>query len=147
MQVPHNSLVLVADGKKMLFFRNEGDASFPNLQVEHAQEQEDRATRDQGSAPAGRVSSPQGHSQSSVEQTDFHQQDEDRFAAQAADMLRDRALSGDFESLIIVAPPRTLGEMRKHYHKAVEQRLTAEIAKDLTGHPVDQIERILVAEG
>ena len=145
MQVPHNSLVLVADGKKMLFFRNEGDATYPNLQVEVAQEQEAPATRDQRSDAAGRASSPQGAAQSAIEQTDYHQQDEDRFAALAADMLRERALSGDFESLIIVAPPRTLGEMRKHYHKAVEQRLAGEIAKDLTGHPVDQIERIIVA--
>jgi protein required for attachment to host cells len=30
MQVPHNTFVVVADGKKMLFFRNEGDAEFPS---------------------------------------------------------------------------------------------------------------------
>ena len=34
MQVPHNSFVVVADGAKMLFFRNEGDAEVPKLEVE-----------------------------------------------------------------------------------------------------------------
>ncbi len=48
--------------------------------------------------------------------------------------------------MIIVAPPRTLGELRKHYHKEVEKRLAGEIAKDLTGHPVPEIEKIIRAE-
>ena len=61
-------------------------------------------------------------------------------------MLKKRALRNEFENLIIVAPPRTLGELRKHYHKEVEKRLAGEIAKDLTGHPVEHIERIIMAE-
>ncbi len=58
-------------------------------------------------------------------------------------MLKRRALANDFEALIIVAPPKTLGELRKHYHKEVSDRLTGELAKDLTGHPVPDIERAL----
>ena len=61
-------------------------------------------------------------------------------------MLKERALRNDFDSLIVVAPPRTLGELRKHYHKEVEKRLAGEIAKDLTGHPVEEIEKIIRAE-
>lgn len=59
-------------------------------------------------------------------------------------MLRRRALANKFESLIVVAPPKTLGELRKHYHKEVSGRLVGELAKDLTGHPVDQIEQALL---
>ena len=143
MQVPHNSVVLVADGRKLLFLRNEGDGDYPNLVVEHAEEQENPATRDQATDSAGRASSPQGAAQSSVEPTDFYQIEEDRFAAAAADLLKKRALANDFESLIIVAPPRTLGELRKHYHKEVSQRLRGEIDKDLTGHPIADIEAAL----
>jgi protein required for attachment to host cells len=145
MQLPHNSVVLVADGRKMLLLRNEGDAVHPNLTVEHAQEQDNPATRDQATDSAGRASSPQGAAQSSVEPTDFHQLEEDRFAAEAAAMLKKRALSNDYESLIIVAPPRTLGELRKHYHKEVSDRLKGEIDKDLTGHPIADIEKALLA--
>ena len=76
-------------------------------------------------------------------ETDYHQQEEDRFAAETADMLKRRALANEFESLIIVAPPKTLGELRKHYHKAVSDRLTGELAKDLTGHAVPDIEQAL----
>ena len=143
MQVPHNSMVLVADGRKMLFLRNEGDAVHPNLVVEHAQEQDNPAVRDRATDQSGRASSPQGASQSSFEPTDFHQIEEDRFAAEAADLLKRRALRNDFESLIIVAPPRTLGELRKHYHKEVSSRLAGELDKDLTGHPIADIEQAL----
>ncbi|KQS04552.1 Host attachment protein [Sphingomonas sp. Leaf357] len=145
MQVPHNSVVVVADGRKMLFLRNEGDAVHPNLIVERAVEQDNPSDGDQKSDHAGRSSSSVGGGQNSIQEVDFHQLEEDRFAAETADLLKRRALKNDFESLIIVAPPKTLGELRKHYHKEVSSRLTGEIDKDLTGHPIDQIEKALLA--
>jgi protein required for attachment to host cells len=143
MQLPHNAVVLVADGRKMLFLRNQGDDAFPNLIVEEAQEQDNPATRDQATDSTGRASSPQGEARSTVRPTDFHQIEEDRFAADAAEMLKKRALANDFETLIVVAPPGTLGELRKHYHKEVSSRLTAELGKDLTGRPIGEIETAL----
>ncbi|TPG14332.1 host attachment family protein [Sphingomonas oligophenolica] len=143
MQIPHQSVVLVADGRKLLFLRNAGDAEHPNLVVEHAKEQDNPSTGDQTTHRSGQASSPRGGVQSSVEPTDFHQIEEDRFAADAADMLKRRAFDNDYESLIIVAPPRTLGELRKHYHKEVSDRLTGELDKDLTGHPIDEIEKLI----
>lgn len=146
MQVPHNSFVLVADGKKLLFFRNEGDGEFLKLEVERKLEQENPATRDQKSDEAGSMGSSAGPGHNTYSETDFHQLEEDRFAADAAEMLKQRALRNEFDSLIVVAPPRTLGELRKHYHKEVEKRLSGEIAKDLTGHPVNEIEKIILAQ-
>jgi protein required for attachment to host cells len=146
MQVPHNSFVVVADGAKMLFFRNEGDAEFLKLEVERKREQENLPDRDMKRDDRGRTFDASGGAgRSAYEETDFHQLEEDRFAAETAEMLKKRALRKDFESLIIVAPPRTLGELRKHYHKEVEKRLAGEIAKDLTGHPVEEIEKIISA--
>jgi len=144
MKMPHNSVVLVADGRKMLFLRNEGDVANPNLVVERAVEQEDTANRDALTAPAGRKSASQTGAGSAMGDTDFHQIEEDRFAADATDLLKRRALAHEFESLIVVAPPRTLGEMRKHYHKEVSDRLAGELAKDLTNHPIPEIEKALL---
>ena len=31
LNIPHNALVFVGDGRKALFLRNDGDAKFPNL--------------------------------------------------------------------------------------------------------------------
>ena len=145
MQVPHNAFVLVADGRKLLFLRNEGDAEHPNFQVERVRSQDNPATSDQGTDSPGSTFSSTGSGRSSYEQTDFHQIAEDRFAADAAALLQQRALAGDFESLIVVAPPRTLGELRKHYHDVVSRKLAGEIDKDLTGHPISEIEAALIA--
>ena len=143
MNLPNNTLVLVADGRKMLFLRNHGDAAQINLRVEAHREQENPPNRDQASDAPGRSFASVGSSGSTMEETDFHQIAEDRFAAEAADLLRERALSGDFETLVVVAPPRTLGELRKHYHKEVASRIINEINKDLTGCPIDEIEAAL----
>ena len=150
MDVPHNAFVLVADGRKLLFLRNEGDGAYPNLKVETAEEHPSPATRNQATDAAGRASntSPSGRNGqtgSSMEPTDFHQLEEDRFAAEAAEMLKKRALRNGFDKLIVVAPPKTLGELRKHYHKEVEHRLLGELAKDLTGHTIPDIEAALQA--
>ena len=146
MRVPHNSFIVVADGKKSLFFRNEGDGEFPNLIVERKDVHENPRDGEQKSDAAGSAPSSMGTVRSAMSETDFHQLEEDRFAAETAELLKQRALRNDFDSLIVVAPPKTLGELRKHYHKEVERRITGEIAKDLTGHPVGEIERILIAQ-
>jgi len=146
MQIPHDSFVLVADGRKSLFFRNEGDGAYPNLIVEGEDEHADRKDREIKSDGPGRAFSSVGDGRSAFEETDFHQQEEDRFAADTAAMLKERALRNDYESLVVVAPPRTLGELRKHYHKEVERRLVAEIPKDLVNVPVAEIEKVLQAQ-
>jgi protein required for attachment to host cells len=160
MRVPHNSCVLVADGRKMLFFRNEGDGEYPNLEVERKRVEANPKDSAQGTDEPGRTFSSNrgdprtggslaataGAARSAYEETDFHQLQEDRFAAEAAEMLKERALRNDFDSLVVVAPPKTLGELRKHYHKEVEKRLAGEVPKDLTNLPVEEIERILQAQ-
>lgn len=149
MRVPHNTFIVVADGRKMLLLRNEGDAEHLNLQVERKELHASPKDVDQKSDLAGRASSTQSGAQfassrSSMEETDYHQLEEDRFAAEVADLLKRRALANGFDTLIVAAPPRTLGELRKRYHKEVAVRLAAEIDKDLTSHPVPQIEEALL---
>ena len=65
------------------------------------------------------------------------------FAAQTAEFLRDAALGGTLKSLVVVAPPKTLGELRKHYHKEVSNRIIEELPKDLVNTPVARIERVI----
>ena len=147
MQVPHDSFVLVADGRKMLFFRNEGDAEFPNLIVErkdvHANPARSRAEeRSRRAAPARAI----GGRGSAMEEVDFHQLEEDRFAADTAEMLKARALATISSRWSWWRRRKTLGELRKHYHKEVEKRLVAEVPKDLVNLPVAEIEQILQAQ-
>ena len=166
MRVPHNAFVVVADGRKMLLLRNEGDDELLNLQVEQCEIHESPKDSDQKRDAAGQASSTQSgpgapsaaqngsmHAQGggaqfapsrgSMGETDYHQMEEDKFATDIAELLKKQALSGGFDSLIVVAPPRTLGELRKHYHKTVIERLLGEVGKDLTGHPIPEIESAL----
>ena len=143
MQLPNQSVVLVADGRKLMFLRNEGDAEHPNLVVERKIEDENPSSQEQTSDAPGTAFASNGAGRSSYEPTDFHQLQEDRFAADAADLLKRRALRNDYESLIVIAPPKTLGELRKHYHTEVSARLTGEIDKDLTNHPIPEIEQAI----
>jgi len=146
MQIPHDSFVLVADGRKSLFFRNQGDADFPNLEVERKEFHENPAHHEQASDLAGQSMKTMDGRGGSMEEVDFHTLEESRFAAETAAMLKEGALRNDYEALVVVAPPRTLGELRKHYHKEVEKRLVAEVAKDLVNVPVAEIEKILQAQ-
>jgi protein required for attachment to host cells len=145
MRIAHDALVVVADGRKSLFLRNEGDAEFPHLVVESHSSHDDLPDRElKSDAPTVAVSRVGGR-RSTVEETDYHQQAEDRFAADSAALLGRKAQNGGFEQLIIVAPPRTLGELRGHYSKAVSSRIVAEVDKDLVNHPLDRIEALLKA--
>lgn len=144
MQMDHDAVVLVADGRKLLFFRNKGDAAYPNLEAEAVKQQDNPAHLDQASDKAGQSSST-GTASGTMGENNYHELEEQRFAAQAADLLKRRALANDYEKLIIVAPPTALGEMRKHLHKEVQNRLVGEIAKDLTNHPVPEIEKLIAA--
>ena len=53
-------------------------------------------------------------------------------------------MSGDFDALAIIAPPKTLGELRKKLHKEAAKRVVCEIAKEMTGHPIPDIEALIV---
>lgn len=133
MNIPHNALILVVDGSTMLFLRNQGQGGNLDL-VSEAQHQRDDQD---GTAATG------GRGGASVHEGDYQQLDENRHAADAADQLRMRALAGDFEVLVIIAPPKTLGELRKHLHTEVEKRIIMELPKEMTNRPIPDIAAML----
>jgi len=143
MRISHGALVLVADGRKSLFLRNEGDADYLNLVVEDQHAHSDLKDSDWKSDAAGQRPSNGTYGQDSAQETNFHQLEEDRFAAETAALLARRARADNFSELFVVAPPRTLGELRQHYDKAVEAKITAEVDKDLVNHPIDKLEEAL----
>lgn len=147
MNIRHNALILVADGKKYVLLRNTGDFRRVALAYEGGCEKENPATREQGSDSPGRAFSSTGGARSAMQQTDWHQIEEDRFAARVGELLGALAVAGDFEELVVAAPPRTLAELRKCLSDPVISRVIAEIPKDLTKHPVEEIARILEQEG
>jgi protein required for attachment to host cells len=49
------------------------------------------------------------------------------------------------KALVIAAPPRTLADLRQAFHADVKARIIGEIIKDLTRHPIAEIEKHLHA--
>ncbi len=133
MLLPTDAFVAVADGEKLTLFKNTGDEAAPKL-AEFRTPDVDSDTKSTG-----------GRHHSSSANPDDSQQDEDGFATGIAAMLNKQVLGGHIERLVIIAAPRTLGELRKHYHKALSAKLVGEIAKDLTGHSMKDIEKAIAA--
>ena len=84
-----------------------------------------------------------GYGRSTYEETDFHQQEEDRWIKEAAEELKARVLRGDFEALAIIAPPKALGVLKKCLHKEVERRIVCTVNKEMSGRPIPDIEALL----
>jgi protein required for attachment to host cells len=143
MPLPHNALVLVADGRKMLFFRNHGDENQIDLRTEAHEARNELKERDIKTDAPGTVKQSAGYGRSTYEETDFHQQEEDRWIKDAADELKARVLRGDFEALAIVAPPKALGVLKKCLHKEVAKRVVCTINKEMSGRPIPDIEALL----
>lgn len=141
--IPADAWVLIADGEKALFTWNTTDALNPHLVVQRVEELDNPPTRDQSASPPGRRSDGPGNGRSAMEETDWHRMAKDRFAADLAALLYRQAHSGGFEKLVIVAPPRTLGELRAQLHSEVQSRVVGEVAKDLTNHPLTTVEKIV----
>jgi protein required for attachment to host cells len=131
MILPTDTIVAVADGEKLHLFRNHGTETEMSLVAAADQDVESVAGM--------------GGSNSSAGNPDESRVEEAGFATGIVDMLNKRVLAGKFSNIVIIAAPKTLGEMRKHYHKKLEEALLGEIAKDLTGHSIADIEKSIHA--
>lgn len=148
MPLAHDTLVLVADGRKALFLRNEGDKAQIDLRTAAHEEREDRKNSDIKTAPSGQSYAPAGTGLSggTMGEADFHQIEEDRFAKDLTAKVNAMALAGEFDDLVIVAPARTMGELRQHWHKETQRRIAGEHVKEMTARPIGDIEALLVGE-
>jgi protein required for attachment to host cells len=149
-QIPQQALVMVGDGERAVFLRNSGSPVTPELTLENVFEQDNPATRDLGTDRPTRGADFSGggstHSsapRSNIEQTDWHQLNEDRFAKDIAEKLYQLAHAGRFDHLIIVAPPKVLGTLRQELHKEVLQRVVAEVPKEFARASVATIQKEL----
>ncbi len=131
MLLPQNTTVVVTDGTKLTLFKNTGTADAISLQ---ALPSDVSAFESAGSG--GR------HHNSAANPSDS-QLAEDDFAAGVALLINSQVESGDIKKLVLIAAPRSLGEIRKHYSKQTSDAIVSEISKDLTGHTTSQIEQAL----
>jgi len=144
LTVPHNAFVFIGDGRKALFLRNAGDEKFLNLKTERVFVDDNPPTHEQGTDRPGRAFKRAGTNlRSGVEDTDWHDLEEHRFARHVAAALEQLVRTRNVKALVVAAPPRTLADLRRAFHADVSARIIAEIDKDLTKHPIAEIEKHL----
>lgn len=146
IRIPHDTLIFIGDGRKALFLRNAGDEKFLNLTAEQVFVDDNPPTREQGTDRPGRAfKRAHTNRRSGVETTDWHDLEEHRFAYHVAAALEKLVRDRNIRRVIVAAPPKILADLRQAFHADVKSRIIAEIDKDLTKHPVAEIERHLAA--
>jgi len=143
LSLPHDALVVVCDARRALFLRNEGDELFPNLQVErHAEAPENGVDAAAGTDRPGRRQNAVGPA-SAVESADRHREAKVQFAEETMRTLESLHKAMQPPGFVLVAPPRMLAALRECLADDMRATLLAEVGKDLTKHPVYEIERLL----
>jgi protein required for attachment to host cells len=145
VQIPTNALVLVSDGRRARLLRNQGSPRNPELVMEQAIDHINPPTREQGSDKPGRRQGGRGEGapRGAIEQTDWHELEEKRFAAELADILYKLGHAGRYDDLVVVAPPKMLGDLRAKFHQEVSDAIIAEVPRDLTNYSVPEIGKLL----
>ncbi|MBB4442273.1 MULTISPECIES: host attachment family protein [Rhizobium] len=132
MILPQGTVVAVTDGEKLDIYRNNGSGTELSLSLIHGV-----SIVDEAKGSGGRHGSTSAN-------PDESQLAEDGFSAGIAQYLNKQVLEGEIEHLAIISAPRSLGELRKHYHKFLAAKLLLEIPKELTGHSVEDIEKAVL---
>lgn len=128
-KMPNGTLVVVADGGSARTFRSKGDGKTVSLEQKDVLEPQNM--NDEG--PSG----------SRPPEARGSQNDEATFAKQLAHHLNDGALKNEYDHVVLVADPQTLGQIRPQLHKETLQRMLGEVAKTLTNSSLEDIEKAL----
>ncbi|MEM7642455.1 MAG: host attachment family protein [Pseudomonadota bacterium] len=139
----NGTMVVVTDSEKALFMVNRTDAEDPHLEIVRKDYEENPPDREQTANRRGRVQESAGSGRSAYDETDFHELQKERFAADLAEKLYKMAHSGVYDRLVIVASPQVLGVLRDEMHQEVADKVVGEIDKTLTNHPLPEIEKIV----
>ena len=127
MILPNGTVVAVADGATFKLFQNKG-----------AEPAIDLAALEVPALATGNSGAGLRHHDSN-DNPDNDRRTEDRFAAAIAERLNGLALDGTIDKLVVIADPRTLGELRRGFNAKLQGKVIGELAKDLTGHSVQEI--------
>jgi protein required for attachment to host cells len=131
MMLPNGATVAVADGETVRLFHNTGVKPAVHL-VEIT-----------AGPPAPAHSSLGARHHTGSGNPDGRRLVEDDFAEATAAFLNKLSLDGTIEHLVVVADPRTLGEMRKHFHRDLRGKIIGELAKEFSRRPLEDIASLI----
>ena len=126
VRIRHGDWVFVGDGRKALLLCNEGDPDLLDLRRVEVREDDNPPSREQGSDGPGRSAVNIGP-RSAIDATDWHALEEERFAKTVAERLNRAAEANQFEHIVIAAPPKVLGELRRYEEALPELQKAAKL--------------------
>ena len=132
MRLPSNAHVAIVDGENFTVMRNTGQPLEPKL-----------GSAEKPDLSATNYSAGVKHQDNAGQQLGRTDLEELAHGAAATEWLNAKAIAGDISDILVIADPKTLGEMRRHYHGELKKRLVGEIDKTMTGEPTDRIEQAI----
>jgi protein required for attachment to host cells len=142
-EIPHNALVVIGDGRKALILRNLGAQRRLKFETVRLFQHETPRTRELGTDRPGRAATGPGESRNAYEQTDWHHLEEARFVHAVEEALAKAVQADPQTQIVVVMPPKALGEFRSGMSAKLKPHIIGEVAKDLTRHTVPDIEKHL----
>lgn len=137
---PVRTWVLVADAGQAKFYENLGPGKGLTELGGEAMKHDLPPTRDIGTDKPGRSFDSAGEGRHAMApRVDWHEQAKSDFARTVAARLDKALKKKSFDRLILVAPPKMLGDLRAALSDRTSKHVTGEINKDLTGLTVTQI--------
>ena len=133
MKIPHHAHIAIVDGERFILTRNTGQIFEPKLEK----------LAEPDLSPSNYSAGVKHQDDGGQEKGTSTQLDELAHGAAVAEWLNQKAIAGEITDLVVVADPKTLGEMRRHYHSELEKRLVGEVDKTVTGETLDKIGEIL----
>ncbi|MHA7899837.1 MAG: baeRF12 domain-containing protein [Henriciella sp.] len=141
MILEHETWVAVCDGGKFLLLQNRGDTDYLDLHViahEKLDIQAGPGRESRGPSPDGtRARVGRAQSQSVEDIAEF------RFVHSIADELDGKVQSGSIRKMVLVADPKTLGQLRAHINERTRDAICEEIVGDFAHETVADVEALL----
>lgn len=134
MNIPHKAHVVIANGEKFLLMRNSGPSQEPKLEKV-----------DNLDLLLTNFSAGIRHHDAGSQPNQSTNIDELAHGAAIAEWLNDKVLKNEMGKIVVAADPRTLGQIRQHYHKETQALVAGEVDKDLTNLSIPDIEKTLAA--
>jgi protein required for attachment to host cells len=131
MLLPHGTVFAVVDGEKFELYRNTGTTPEPKLE---AIEIPDLAETNKSAGMRHHA-----HTGSASDE----RLGEDAHVTSVVDWLNDQVLAHKIDNLVVIADPRSLGEMRRRYHRDLKETLICDLDKTMTGRSGEEIVKAL----
>ncbi len=125
--------IVICDGARGRILVNRGYGTMLD-EIREAEDHDARLpTRALGTDRPGRAHDSSGAGRHAMAPpVDWHKFEKERFAKEIAAMVNTAVLENKFDKVVLVAPPRVLGDLRQALSAQAKAKVSGEIGKDLT---------------